>query len=29
VFVLRDGRPVWHATHFAITPDALAAHARP
>lgn len=25
-FVLRDGRPVWHAEHFAITPDAVAAH---
>ncbi|MGZ8379183.1 MAG: bacillithiol system redox-active protein YtxJ [Gemmatirosa sp.] len=25
VFVLRDGRPVWHAAHFDITPDAVAA----
>jgi bacillithiol system protein YtxJ len=29
VFVLRGGRPVWHAAHFAITAEALAAHARP
>jgi bacillithiol system protein YtxJ len=26
VFVLRDGRPVWHAEHFAITAEAVAAH---
>jgi thioredoxin 1 len=26
VFVLRGGCPVWHAEHFAITPDAVAAH---
>jgi bacillithiol system protein YtxJ len=26
LFVLRDGRPVWHAEHFAITPDAVAEH---
>ena len=24
LFLLRDGRPVWHATHFAITPAAIA-----
>jgi bacillithiol system protein YtxJ len=26
VFVVRGGRPVWHAEHFAITPEAVAAH---
>lgn len=26
VFVLHDGRPVWHAEHFAITSEAVAAH---
>jgi bacillithiol system protein YtxJ len=25
LFVLRGGRPVWHAEHFAITPEAIAA----
>jgi bacillithiol system protein YtxJ len=25
LFVLRDGRPVWHAEHFDITPEAVAA----
>jgi bacillithiol system protein YtxJ len=25
VFVLRDGRPVWHAAHYDITSDAVAA----
>jgi bacillithiol system protein YtxJ len=27
VFVVRDGQPIWHAEHFAITPDVVAAHA--
>jgi bacillithiol system protein YtxJ len=27
-FVLRGGRPAWHAEHFDITPDALAERAR-
>ncbi len=26
LFVVRGGRPVWYAQHFAITPDAVAAH---
>jgi bacillithiol system protein YtxJ len=25
-FVLRDGRPVWYAEHFAITAEAVAGH---
>ena len=25
LFLVRDGRPVWHAAHFAITPEAVAA----
>ena len=29
VFVLRGGKPVWHAAHFEITSEALAAHVRP
>jgi hypothetical protein len=29
VFVLRGGRPVWHAAHFAITAEAVAAHVHP
>jgi bacillithiol system protein YtxJ len=28
VFVLRGGRPVWHAAHYAITAEAVAAHVR-
>jgi bacillithiol system protein YtxJ len=27
VFVLRDGRPVWHAEHYDITEKSVAAHA--
>lgn len=26
LFVLRAGRPVWYAEHYAITPEAVAAH---
>jgi bacillithiol system protein YtxJ len=29
VFVLRGGRPVWHAAHYDITPEAVAAHVGP